>query len=148
MAYCTLADMEKLTSPTMLINLSNDQAGALAPNQSNIDEAIDQADREIDAYISLAGYAVPMDPVPPLIANLSAKMAIWNLHLRKYFDSEIWRSTYETCQRILLRIAEGKMTIGQEIEGEQQAAPGRQAVATRPRKFTQSTMEAFNGFSD
>jgi len=73
MAYCVLTDMEKLLPSSMLVNLSNDTAGASAVNQTNIDEAIDQADREIDCYLNIAGYTVPISPVPPLVANLSAK---------------------------------------------------------------------------
>ena len=125
----------------MLINLSNDTTGATAVNAINIAEAIDQADREIDAYLNIGGYAVPMDPVPPLIANLSAKMAIWNLHLRKYFDSDIWSKTYQSCLKLLERIAEGKLSLGMEEVGVDQAAmSGGHAVATRTQKFTEDFM--------
>lgn len=143
MAYCVLADLQKLLPATMLINLSSDTPGSLVVEQDNIDEAIDQADREIDAYVCLAGYDVPMNPVPPLITNLSTKMAIWNLHLRKYFDSTIWRETYKGCQRILERIAEGKLTIGQEETGVTTEASGAYAVNTRTQKFTSDFMEEF-----
>jgi len=127
----------------MLINLSSDTPGSIVVDQDNIDESIDQADREIDAYVCLAGYSVPMDPIPPLITNLSTKMSIWNLHLRKYFDSTIWRETYKDCQRILERIAEGKLTIGQEEEGVVTEPSGAYAVDTRNQKFTSDFMEEF-----
>jgi len=143
MAYCALADMKKLIPETMLINLSNDTSGATAVNNDNIDEAIDQADREIDAYLVLAGESVPCDPVPPLVANLSAKMAIWNLHLRKYFDSAIWSNTYKQCLRTLEKIAEGKLTLGQEEEGETTTASGGYAASSREQKFTEAFMEEF-----
>lgn len=112
-------------------------------NQTNIDEAIDQADREIDCYLNIAGYTVPISPVPPLVANLSAKMAIWNLHLRKYFDSTIWSNTYKQCLKILERIAEGRLSLGQEESGVDQEAGGNYATATREQKFTEDFMEQF-----
>ena len=143
MAYCTLTDLAKLLPQAMLINLSSDVSGATSVNQDNIDEAIDQADREIDAYLLLAGYSVPLSPVAPLVTNLSAKMAIWNLHLRKYFDSAVWRDTYKDCQRILERIAEGKLTLGQETSGETQEPGGGYAVYSRTQKFTTAFMEEF-----
>lgn len=122
----------------MLINLSNDIAGATAVNSTNVDEAIDQADREIDSYLNIAGYNVPMSPVPPLVENISAKIAIWNLHLRKYFNSEIWRETYRDCLRLLERIAEGKLTLGQETDGvTQDAVSGNHAYSSRAQKFTE-----------
>lgn len=143
MAYCTLTDLAKLLPQAMLINLSSDVSGATSVNQDNIDEAIDQADREIDAYLLLAGYSVPLSPVAPLVTNLSSKMAIWNLHLRKYFDSTVWRETYKDCQRILERIAEGKLTLGQEVVGVTQEAAGGHAIDTRVQKFTSTFMEEF-----
>jgi phage gp36-like protein len=148
MAYCDVSDMEKLLPLKMLINLSNDASGATTVHPDNVAESIDQADREIDAYLLLAGYPVPMYPVPPLVTNLSSKMAIWNLHLRKYFDSEIWSRTYEGCLKLLQRIAEGKLTLGQEVEGEVAPLPGKYAIATRRRKFTAPVMEEFSEISD
>ncbi len=142
-AYCDLEDMKKLLPEAMLINLSNDTAGATAVDQDNIDEAIDQADREIDAYLHIAGHSVPIDPVPPLVKNLSAKMAIWNLHLRKYFDSDIWRETYKSCIRTLERIAEGKLSLAPTTEGETTAASGGHGTWSRSQKFTEDLMEEF-----
>ncbi len=143
MPYCTLSDMQKLLPESVLISLSSDLSNPSEVNTDNIAEAIDQADREIDAYLSIAGYTVPMSPVPPLVTNLSSKMAIWNLHLRKYFDSTIWRDTYRACQKLLERIAEGKLSLGQEEEGVDQEASGGHAVATRTQKFTEEFMEEF-----
>lgn len=144
MAYCTSTDMAKLLPNSMLINLSNDTTGATTVNETNMAEAIDQADREIDSYVNLAGYTVPMDPVPPLIANLSAKMAIWNLHLRKYFNSEIWSETYKQCLKLLERIAEGKLSLGMEEDGiEQEGLSGSHANSSRTQKFTESFMEKY-----
>lgn len=143
MAYCTVTDMAKLLPQTMLINLSNDTAGASVVNQTNIDEVIDQADREIDAYLLLAGENVPMDPVPPLIANLSTKMAIWNLHLRKYFNSDIWSDTYKICLRMLEKIAEGKLALGMDEDGVTKTAGGGFATDSRTQKFTEDFMKEF-----
>lgn len=141
MAYSTIDDMNKLLPLPMLINLSNDTAGAVAVNQDNVDEAISQADREIDAYLILVT-SVPLDPIPPLVNNLSAKMAIWNLHLRKYFESGIWRKTYEDCLRLLQRIAEGKLSLQLDPD-ESSNGSGSHATGTRTQKFTEDLMETF-----
>ena len=143
MAYSVLADLEKLLPSSMLINLSNDIAGATAVNTDNIAEAIDQADREIDAYLSMANYTVPMDPIPPIVTNLSTKIAIWNLHLRKYFESKIWRDTYTDCQKLLEKIAEGKLTIGQLEAGVSVEGGGGHATSTRVQKLTEDFMEQY-----
>ena len=143
MAYCVLADLEKMLPASALINLSNDIAGATSVNSAVIAEAIDQADREIDSYLSIAGYSVPCDPVPPIVTNLSIKMAIWNLHVRKYFDSSVWRKTYEDCQKLLEKIAEGKLTLGQLEDGVVVEGSGSHAVSSRTQKFTEEFMETF-----
>jgi phage gp36-like protein len=142
MAYCALTDLEKLLPASMLINLSDDTNSGVV-NQDNIDEAIDLADREIDAYLIIAGHSVPMTTVPPLVSNLSQQIAIWKLHLRKYFNSEIWRDAYKDCIRILERIAEGKLSIGQEVVGITQTAGSGHAVETRVQKFTEDFMGEF-----
>lgn len=143
MAYCTLTDLEKLLPASMLINLSNDTTGAVTVNHDNIDEAIDLADREIDAYLSIAGYAVPLSPVAPLVSNLSQQIAIWKLHLRKYFDSKVWREAYSDCIRTLEKIASGKLTLGQEDISVSQAANTGHVVSSRTQKFTEDYMETF-----
>jgi phage gp36-like protein len=143
MGYCTLTDMEKLLPSSMLINLSTDTSGATVADTANIAEAIDQADREIDAYLLIAKYSVPMSPIPPLVTNLSTKMAIWNLHLRKYFDNPQWRETYKGCLKLLERIAEGKLSLGQEVDGITQEGSGGHAISSRQQKFTEAFMEQF-----
>lgn len=143
MAYCVQADLKKLLPETMLISLTNDIAGAVSINKTNQDEAIDQADREIDAYLVIAGYSVPIDPVPPLIANLSANMTIWHLHLRKYFKSDVWEKTYERCLHLLERIAEGKLGLGQMQTGVVADASGGVATESNTQKFTTTEWATF-----
>jgi phage gp36-like protein len=144
MAYCTVEDMMKLLPESMLVSLSSDQPGDTMVDQDNIDEAIDQADREIDAYLFIAGQSVPMDPVPPLVANLSTKMAIWNLHLRKYFASAVWQETYNRCLKLLEKIAEGKLSVGQIESGITETSEiNKSGTWTRTQKFTEDFMDEF-----
>lgn len=143
MAYCTESDLAKLLPENVLINLSNDTAGATTINSTIVAEMIDQADREIDSYVSIAGHAVPFTTVPPLVANLSAKMAIWNLHLRKYFNSEIWRKTYEDCLRILTRIAEGKMALLPTTDTATSETSSGCETSSRRQKFHHHTWETY-----
>jgi phage gp36-like protein len=143
MPYCTEADIKKLLPESMLINLTNDTAGATTIDAVNLGEAIDQADREIDSYVSIAGYAVPFVVVPPLIANLSVKMAIWNLHLRKYFNSEIWEKTYKSCLRLLERISQGKQKIAPEVDGTVTGASGGYACSSRTQELDQTLWDTF-----
>lgn len=139
MAYCTLADLISKIPESSIIGLSNDDPEVAEINMTNVTAAIAAADHEIDSYVSLV-VALPVVPTPPLLNDLSAKMAIWNLHLRKYFNSEVWQKTYWTCQRILLRIAEGKLNINASLDG---AAVDCIVAATRPQRFTETLWSTF-----
>jgi len=142
MPYSTLEDLKKLIPNTMLINLSNDDAGALRVKQTVIDEAINQADREIDSYVGVVKQ-VPLNPVPELVANLSAKMAIWNLHLRKFFDNPVWSRTYEQCQDLLKLISQGKLSLDPVNESTPSAAPNDHGIVTEDEKFTSTYWSEF-----
>lgn len=134
MAYCTLTDMEKLIPSNILINLSNDSTGATAVDTDVIAEMIDQADREIDSFLAIV-MEVPVDPVPPLITNISAVIAIWDLHARKYFNNEMWKYKYEEVKKLLVKIAEGKLSIGSPEEGVASSSPGSSTTSSRRQKF-------------
>jgi phage gp36-like protein len=135
MAYSTLADLQKLISPTALIELSDDSGTYVAVDSDNIAEAIDQADREIDAYVGMVR-AVPLATVPALITNLSAQMAIWRLHVRKSVQSDIWYAAYQECIELLKLIAAGKTTIGADDQEVQEGPPSSHSIGSRDQKFT------------
>jgi phage gp36-like protein len=140
MPYCTYADMVKKIPANVLISLSNDTSGSVSANSAVIAEAIETADNEIDSYVGIV-YGVPVTPTPPLLNDLSAKMAIWNLHLRKYFDSTVWKETYINCQKILLRIAEGRLVLNDAVADT--SDPSGVATATRAQMFTQERWDTF-----
>jgi len=142
MAYTTIDEMKKLIPYTMIVNLTNDVTGRTRHNQTMLDEAIDNADREIDAYLSVV-MPVPVDPIPPLITNLSSKMAIWYLHLRKYFDNPQWRKTYDDCLALLAKIAAGTITIGPVDLDEQTGVPGSHDTWSRDQQFTDDVWETY-----
>ena len=115
MAYSTADDIRKLIPESDLIQLTDDD-GVGVVDEAVLTEAIDQADREIDAYLG-ARYTVPLNPVPELIRNLSAQMAIWHLYGRRNHFSEIWESRYKNAVRLLDLIRRGEVVIG-AAEGE------------------------------
>lgn len=141
MAYCELTDIHKIFPARMVITLSNDTAGATEADEDVVAECIDQADREIDSYIATVT-AVPLSTVPPLVANLSAKIAIWNLHLRKYFDSEIWYKTYKDCIDLLKMIARGEILLEPESLAES-SSDSSYVTETRDQKYTDTLWKTF-----
>jgi len=147
--YASAADLVKLIPERELLQLADDttagDAGLDDPIVAAVlAEAIDQAGREADAYLA-SRYPVPMDPVPPLVANLAAKMAVWNLHARRGAESKAWEGHYERCLKLLERIAEGKLRLGAE-DAASQAAPeadGGLSVSAPEAVFGDSAWEKF-----
>lgn len=118
MAYSTLADIKKLIPEETLVQLTDDE-GLAKINQARVDEAIAQADAEIDAYLG-ARYTVPFAaPVPALPARLSSRMAVYHLYARKVEEIPKTRvDQYNNVLRVLEKIAEGKISIGDESADE------------------------------
>ncbi len=137
--YSSIADLKKLMPEAQLMELADDGVDSPSP-QEVMNEAIEQADREIDGYLN-AVLPVPMDPVPPLVANISAKIAVWNLYRRRtHLDPGSWGEEYPRQLRLLEKIAEGKISLGVTGAGESgepapPTEPGRAEVRTRPPEF-------------
>lgn len=132
--YCTVDDLTRILPVTDLLQLASDSStGTLADTAvlAVISEAIDQADREIDAYVGRVRQ-VPVEPVPALIANLSARMAIYNLFARRpgLEGYEAVRDRYARALDILRAVADGTMTIGPAS-----GPSARARINTAPKNF-------------
>lgn len=120
--YATAQDLLKLIPEDEILQLADDTgAGSiLAPEVAAVlAEAIDQAGREIDAHVGVVR-PVPLSPVPALIANISAKLAVHNLYLRRANREEpdAWQRETSRCLRLLEAIATGKVALG-ATDGDQ-----------------------------
>ncbi|WP_449246463.1 gp436 family protein [Desulfarculus baarsii] len=140
--YCTPADLEKLLAPETLGQLADDGPGGPAP-EAVLLEAIEQADREIDAYLGVAR-AVPLEPAPAIVANLSAKIAVYNLYRRRpHLEAGEWAGEYQRALKLLERIAEGRLSLG---GGEGPAAPlepNAMVTISRPPHFSDRRLRRF-----
>lgn len=136
--YCATADLEKLMSAESLRQLADDGPDGPA-YEAVLAEAIEQADREIDAYIGVV-QEVPLDPVPPLVANLSAKIAVYNLYRRRdHLDGGAWADEYKRAMALLSKIASGGLSLGKSGEAGSGPAeplePNTMIVNTPPPYF-------------
>ncbi|WP_044347259.1 DUF1320 domain-containing protein [Dethiosulfatarculus sandiegensis] len=130
--YASKADLDKLIAPDLIDQLCDDGPGGQAPDDV-IAEAIEQADREIDAYLGQIS-PVPLSPVPPIANMISAKIAIYNLHRRRpHLELGEWGEEYKRCVKLLEKIAKKEISIGTPDDGggqSQAADPARMAVVT------------------
>jgi phage gp36-like protein len=95
----------------LIIQLTDDEAtGSL--NQARVDEAIAQADAEIDSYCG-ERYSVPFTTAPDIVKKLSVDIATYNLYSRLVRDMpEVRSERYHTSIKQLEAIAKGNISLG------------------------------------
>jgi phage gp36-like protein len=112
MAYSVLDDIQAQISEAELIQLTDDVGGGVIDNDV-IDRAISDADEEIDGYIG-SRMTVPLTTVPGIVRKASIDIAIFNLYSRRQDSApDMRKERYKTTVRLLEKIAEGKITLGQ-----------------------------------
>jgi len=111
MPYSTLDDIKKLIPEAVLIQLTDDE-GLGSVNQARIDEAIKQADAEINSYCG-SRYTVPFTAVPDLVRKLSVDIAIYNIYSRHMeVMPETRAERFKSAIRHLEAVAKGLVSLG------------------------------------
>ena len=109
-----------------------------------IDEAIADADGEIDGYL-VKRYAVPLAPVPKVINKFSKDIALYNLMSRAGLDEEgregNYLTRYNAAIKFLTLVAEGKVSLGTEASDPQAAAAAGFSMHSNRRLFSRDTMK-------
>lgn len=109
MTYATQQILADRYSTRALIELSD--RGDVVTGQINtavIDRALTDADALIDGYLA-SKYSLPLASVPPLVVDLAAKIAFYNLH--PHATDEKVRADYQDAMRMLRDIASGAIRI-------------------------------------
>ncbi|NBH80375.1 DUF1320 domain-containing protein [Clostridiaceae bacterium] len=109
-----------------------------------IDAAIADADGEIDGYLAKR-YNVPLSTIPKVINKFSKDIALYNLFsrmgIKKDSDAEIYLTRYNAAVRFLTLVAEGKVSIGADEDGDPvSAAATGFTVQSSPRLFSRTSM--------
>lgn len=143
MPYSTLTDILKLIPEAVVIQLTDDEdTGSVVT--ARVDEAIAQADAEIDSYCG-GRYAVPFATVPDICRKISVDIAIYNLYSRKVETTPETRSErYKNAIRQLEGISRGTISIGEDPEPD---APTESSIKTSKtsddRIFNSDTLSGF-----
>ena len=109
-----------------------------------IDEAIADADGEIDGYLAKR-YAVPISPAPKIINKCSKDIAVYNLFSRigidESTDQKTYLNRYNQAIKFLTLVAEGKVSLGAETDDPTTAAATGFSVKSTPRIFSRDKMK-------
>lgn len=110
--YCTQADIEERFGSAELIQLT-DRARSGVADSVAIARAIDDAEAEIDGYLS-GRYTLPFATVPPVLTRLSCDIALYHLFSARRGGGVIddVRNRYKDAVRLLENIGKGVITLG------------------------------------
>ncbi|MBI4665364.1 MAG: DUF1320 domain-containing protein [Nitrospinae bacterium] len=124
MSYCVIDDITKKLDERTLIELT-DTAGTGTVDAAKVERAIRDADALIDSFVA-KHYKTPMSPVPALVADLSATIAIVSLHRFRSVESPAWSQAYDRAMTVLKGVAEGNAT----LDGAPENPPPADSVAS------------------
>lgn len=112
MSYCTLSDIRGMAPESDLVELT-DETDAGVIDQAKIDAAIGYADELIDGYLR-GRYDLPMSPVPGMLKNLSADIALYRLYKNrsKLAVPEAIKDGYTNAVKLLGAIQAGTINLG------------------------------------
>ncbi|MDO9069325.1 MAG: DUF1320 domain-containing protein [Deltaproteobacteria bacterium] len=137
--YATLDDLKKQLPEDLLINLTDDGGSGII-DTTVTDAALETADVEIDGYLG-ARYDLQLSPVPAIIAKQAVDIAIYNLYARRQGPPEHWQKRYDNTIRFLERIADGKISLGQDSSGEVVPTTDSSMAVTPERLFSRDSMK-------
>lgn len=126
MAYSKHSDLIKWIDRDQLIQLASqsDQATIMSTDVvAVLDEMIASADSLIDSYcLNRWSDLRTEDPVPDMINQISARVAIYYLFERRSSISDDRRLAFEDCMKQLKLFADGKISLGLDTDGTKAGA--------------------------
>ena len=129
MSYCNVNDLTRWIESSELAALCTQIEGATPADpevQAVAGEAIRAADAEMDSFLLGRWPGLRnVNPVPPELTALSARIAVYNLYLRRRAVSAHWRTVYEDCRRRLEQAAAGGLSLGLDELGAVAESSGK-----------------------
>lgn len=139
MSYATLDDLKKALNEAVLIDLTDD-AGVGAIDTGIVDNSLEAADVEIDAYLG-ERYSLPLTPAPSIVAKLAVDLAVFNLYSRRQGPPDHWQARYNNAIKMLAKIQAGEIGLG---SGDPKGSESDKAeVVSEDRIFTRDTLKNF-----
>ncbi len=141
MAYCTKNDLP-ISLALAREYVTDTGSETDAEKDARIAAIIDQAQSEVDGYVGVQ-HGIPLDPVPKVIRDVTARIAVYRLAYRKG-KTDAYQRDYDEAIRFLRDVSTGKATLGPETGGEQEAArEDGGSVQVNDRVFTRDKLSGF-----
>ena len=148
-SYVSQSDLTTRLGADLLVNLTNEDPDAVAVDTSAMNEAIDDAEAEVNGYVG-AQYALPFTaPFPRLVVSIARRVTIFHLYqLQPGMVPESVEADYTRAIEQLEKIAAGKISLGLKTDGTDATASaesGRVAIRRggNDRRYSRSNFEGF-----
>jgi phage gp36-like protein len=103
-----------------------------------VQDALDDADSEINSYITASNLTVPLNPVPRVIVLRAIDIARYRLWRDR--ASERVAADYASAVAWLRLLAAGQVQLGDDVQPTEQAASASPQIIANPRTFTRDTL--------
>lgn len=138
MAYCTIEKLVSRFGEAELLRIADrDRDDEIDTNV--VQEALDDASEEIDAYISTR-YSVPMNPVPALLERLCADIARYRLYDENPLEEV--ENRYKQAVLTLRDISNGRAS----LKGPNADIASGDVLVTHTDEDRLFTMDSMRGF--
>ncbi|MCK5099792.1 MAG: DUF1320 domain-containing protein [Desulfobacteraceae bacterium] len=142
MAYCTREDIDGKITEAELIRLT-DESGTGLVDYTKVDNAITEAEAEVDSYCAKR-HAVPFQPpVPSMIVKVCKDIAVYNTWSLKNAAPEDCEDRYARAVAYLKNVAKGIVDLGTGSTEEVDDGGPESIKSASDKIFTLGNMEGF-----
>ncbi len=152
MVYAQPSDMSARYPNRDLVQLTNEDPTQTTVNQAALTQALADASAEIDGYLE-SRFALPLTDPPAVLARLACDIAMYRLQtLRPLHDLAEARKRYEDAVALLMRVADGTLTLGLAPDNQEPGeaagsvvtdAGGDRSGALPQRMFNRGSLKGF-----
>jgi len=152
MVYAEPSDMIARYPNRDLVQLTNEDPTQTSVNQSVLQQALADASAEIDGYLE-SRFTLPLGDPPAVLARLTCDIAMYRLQaLRPLHDMAEARRRYDDALALLVRVADGTLTLGLAPDNQEPAetagavvteAGGDRSGALPRRVFSRGNLKGF-----
>ena len=152
MVYAQPSDMIARYPNRDLVQLTNEDPTQTVVNQTVLQQALADASAEIDGYLE-SRFTLPLSDPPAVLARLTCDVAMYRLQaLRPLHDLAEARKRYEDAVAVLVRVADGTLTLGLAPDNQEPPeaagvavteAGGDRSGALPQRVFRRGTLKGF-----
>lgn len=141
--YITQEDIEKKIGVDGLIQLTDDYVDGVV-NTDNMNQAITDAEGEVDSYLAKQ-YSVPLSSPPAIVKAICLDIVIYHLWGRRKSTPEDIEKRYTNAIRFLEKVAKDQVSLG--VDTEPTASPNEGGPAStktdEDRIFTDDTLQNY-----